>query len=165
MDRRKVTTCVLLNLPKAFDKVNHNTLLQKCKLYGIIDPWFESYLRNRSQAVKSADKRADFLPTSCGVPQGSCLGPVLFSIYTNELPSLLKCPTIMYADDTQLITSYKVDDQSHAENILQENLIKVEDWMKGNHLTINGSKTQVITFGTRQQLSKVQQPISTNLTI
>jgi len=80
MDKQQVTTDVLVDLSKAFDKKDHKILLDKMTKCSIYCDWFRSYLTARTQAVQQDDTLSEFLPTSSGVPQGSCLGPV-FSIY------------------------------------------------------------------------------------
>ena len=97
---------LFLDLKKAFDTVNYNTLLIKLKHYGIrggaLD-LIKSYLSNRQQTVKIDGDMSSVLPVTCGVPQGSILGPLLFLVYINDLPKALKfSKPIMYADDTNI---------------------------------------------------------------
>ena len=98
----------LLTLPKAFDTVDHNILLEKLNHYGIrgiANSWFASYLSNRSQYVACNKYNSTRLPIKCGVPQGSILGPILFLMYINDLnqiSSILR--TIMFADDTKSVS-------------------------------------------------------------
>lgn len=87
-DNNEHTTGVFLNLAKAFDTVDHETLLGKLKHYGIrgiILDWFRSYLTNGEQIVKYNSFNSDSLTIKCGVPQGSVLGPLLFLIYINGM--------------------------------------------------------------------------------
>ena len=166
MDDQMVTTDILIDLSKAFDKVDHGRLTSKLSQYGITPTWFSSYLDGRQQAVRSSMlHRTSFINTTCVVPQGSCLGPVLFSLYTNDLPGRLQSEITTFAEDTQIISSYKPADQACAVALLQRDLNTVETWMSNNSLTINGSKTQVLTCGTAQQLAKVSEPIANSLTL
>ena len=106
VDRGKINAVVFLDLKKAFDTVNHEILLSKLRNYGICDKahsWFESYLDNRMQRCSVHGTLSRSCSLSCGVPQGTILGPLLFLLYINDLPSCLSnCQSRMYADDTYL---------------------------------------------------------------
>ena len=94
---------------RLFDTLNHNILLKKLNYYGITGTpllWFKSYLSNRSQYVSFNGKCSTLLPLTCGVPQGSILGPLLFIIYVNDMhKASSKFDSILYADDTSLVSS------------------------------------------------------------
>ena len=92
-DNGLITASVFLDLSKAFDTVDHNILLRKLKLIGLDSKslnWVESYLSNRFQKTSISNTLSSPLPVSVGVPQGSILGPLLFIIYVNEMPNIVK---------------------------------------------------------------------------
>ena len=105
-DRGKVNAVVFLDLKKAFDTVDHDVLLGKLSLYGILESaydWFDSYLNNRTQKCVVNGSLSKVCSLGCGVPQGTILGPLLFLIYINDLPNCLSfCQPRMYADDTHI---------------------------------------------------------------
>ena len=96
-----IASVVSVDLSRAFDSVNHTVLLAKLEWYSIAPDWFRSYLDHRRQVVRGGTVS---LPMSHGVPQGSLVGPILFSIFTNDLPSHIPHGCLVsYADDTQLL--------------------------------------------------------------
>ena len=157
IDKGQYTVMIFVDLKKAFDTVNHEILLKKLEKYGVIgseNAWFASYLCNRRQfcRVNGVSSRLDDI--NCGVPQGSCLGPLLFMIYINDLPfSLQCCQVTMYADDTTLSHSSKnITDLN--EN-LNRDLCNLKQWLQGNKLSLNLIKTQAMVVGSRPNLKKI----------
>lgn len=148
MDRGGVVGAVFLDLRKAFDTVNYTILLAKlCSFNFSSDAlkWTESYLTDRLQHVRVQSFKSAALSLSTGLPQGSILGPLLFSLYMNDLPSV--CPDVsvqLYADDTVVYV--------HGKNISQvaEKLTKSMDnitaWLKQSCLQLNTSKTVAMFF-------------------
>ena len=142
---------------KAFDTVDHEILLTKLTKYGIIgleNTWFESYLSNRMQFCKVNGVSSKLDDINCGVPQGSCLGPLLFLIYINDLPfSLQNSQVTMYADDTTISYSSKnIDDLNENMN---RDLNCLKQWLQGNKLSLNVMKTQAMVVGSRPNLKKI----------
>ena len=151
MDRKEFSVGVFIDLSKAFDTVNHKILLEKLLHYGIRGTplnWFSDYLSNRKQFVKFNDTLSEQKTISCGVPQGSILGPLLFLIYINDISncsSLLKI--ILNADDTSIFYSGKDLDQLLQSVNLE--LVKLSIWFKANKLSLNLKKTKSMIFCSR----------------
>ena len=97
-DAGKLTRALFIDLKKAFDTVPHDDLICKLKRFGLEEnslAWLTSYLTNRTQAVCVEDELSSLMPVLSGVPQGSILGPVLFTLYINDLPSCIQFSNIM----------------------------------------------------------------------
>ena len=144
----KIMIGVFLDLKKAFDTVNHDILLRKLYQYGIrgnILSWLKSYLTNRKQFVFLNDTTSATKSISCGVPQGSVLGPLLFILYINDLPKASHLLTpILFADDTSLfIEGSSVLDTI---SILNNELEKITKWLASNKLTLNIVKSHYMIF-------------------
>lgn len=139
---------VLIDYCKAFDTVNHNILLNKLNKYGvrgIANTWLKSYLSNRKQFTSYNKNNSSYLPITCGVPQGSILGPFLFLCYINDLPNVSNLITpLIFADDTNLFIKGK--DPDALMTSLNEELIKIANWTKINKLSLNTQKTKYIVF-------------------
>ncbi len=157
MDNGKYTAMVFIDLKKAFDTVDHQILLAKLKKYGIDGhehSWFKSYLQNRRQFCKVNGTSSSLQKVDCGVPQGSCLGPLLFLIYINDLPmSLRKCNVTMYADDTSI--SHSAKNINELNDTLNSDLDRLKEWLQGNKLSLNVVKTQAMVVGSRPNLKKI----------
>ena len=146
LDSGKVLVGVFLDLKKAFDTVDHKILIDKLFKYGIrgnILNWFKSYLTNRKQYVNWQDTNSEIEPVSCGVPQGSILGPLLFILYVNDLPKdSNKFVSILFADDTTILLE--------GNNPLYCHITKLRigqiSWLNANKLSLNVSKTHYMVF-------------------
>ena len=156
MGNSKLVGAIFIDLTKAFDLVNHYLLLDKLYDIGLSRQallWFNSYLHNRRQCVSFNSVNSDFLVVEKGVPQGSILGPLLFSIFINDLPKICNnCAIQLYADDTAIYTSdsdlYKIQCTLQAEfNLVQE-------WLLKNCLILNKQKSCSMLFGTRYFLNR-----------
>lgn len=148
LENKMMTLSIYLDLSKAFDTIDHPMLIDKLEHYGVRGNclnWFKSYLSNRSQFVKINNTVSDTRQIICGVPQGSVLGPLLFIIYTNDLPnSLTHTSAIIFADDTTIYTKSK-NIASLYENANYD-LKSLHDWFKTNKLSLNVSKTNYMLF-------------------
>ena len=143
-------------MSKAFDTINHGILLNKLLDIGISPScvaWFTSYLSDRRQVVRINSELSDPLPVVSGVPQGSIPGPILFSIYVNDLPLVPRsCLTESYVDDTKLYISFPVHDLAKAVADLNADLLHIRNWCFENRLLLNPDKTKLIVYGSRQRL-------------
>ena len=143
-------TCIAayLDVRKAFDTINHHRLLNKLRAAGIGDTLcslLENYLSNRKQKTKLYGSLSNLESVSIGVPQGSTVGPLMFIIYINDLPGVLDyAKPLMYADDTVIYLS-GLNNKEVRKN-LQCDLNNVEKWCKVNKLSLNISKTKIMTF-------------------
>uniref|UniRef100_A0A146QFL4 Reverse transcriptase-like protein n=1 Tax=Fundulus heteroclitus TaxID=8078 RepID=A0A146QFL4_FUNHE len=145
------TTCVgavFLDFKKAFDTVDHQALLSKLTHFNFADDaiaWFKSYLSDRKQSVSVGGTMSSYLECPAGVPQGSILGPVLFSLYINDLPDV--CQNVqfqMYADDAVIFTPAKSTQE--ASSVLTSALDNIQPWLLQSCLSLNKKKTVSMMF-------------------
>ena len=167
MNTQEVTLLVMLDLGAAFDTVNHNILLTRLNeelgICGLALEWFRLYLSKRGQRVSIDGSLLERFSLECGVPQGLCLGPLLFLTYASKLFRVVEdqLPHVhCYADDTQIYLSFKP-----ISNISQEDAVRAMEcciekitkrWLIHDRLLLNDDKTEFIIIGTRQQLKKLQ---------
>ena len=159
MNAKKVTFVVLLDLSKAFDSIDHATLLAKLQALGVsrasLD-WFKSYLSGRLQCVRIGAETSSLQGISHGVPQGSILGPALFTIYLSNIPSIPDvCSLESYVDDSKLYLSFPVAEASNVIQQINKDLKKIASWCCYNSLLINPEKTKLLVLSTRQMLQKL----------
>ena len=144
-EQKLFTAIILLDLKKAFDMVDHQILLNKLQKYGIRGntlQLFESYLSDRNQYVFTNNVKSSLKLIKCGVPQGSILGPTLFSIYINDIVQASSFRVRLFADDTALIMS---DKSMETLNIKVNNeLIKITNWLNNNKLSLDYTKTSCL---------------------
>ena len=145
----------------SFDSVDYQILFCKIQSVGASTSAlkrFNSYLTNRYQVVRIHSFVSDSFAAECGVPQGSILGPLLFSIYVNDLPEVPRhCSTECYVDDTKLFVSFNLHDSQRIVQEMNEDLLQVRNWCFGNRLLLNPDKTKLIVLGSRQMISKLHE--------
>ena len=178
-DDNKIAQIMMIDESAAFDCVNHNILEKKLELYNFSTnsrDWITNYLSHRSQFVSVGAKNSNMTPVLHGVPQGSVLGPLLYTIYTNELPNTikdeLKCPNHSHNDNSQLfglncsncgnitcfaddaiyITVNKTRDENQAK--ISTSLNRISTFLNTNQLTINQDQTTLCEFMVRQKKAK-----------
>ena len=165
MNKQHVTILVLLDLSAAFDTVDHSILLNrlssKLGLNGTALAWFRSCLSGRSQRVSVRGTVSDTFALRYGVPQGSYLGPLLFTVYASALFDVVEkhLPTVhCYADDSQLYISFSPkahSGQADAVASIEHCIQDIRQWMSQDKLLMNDAKTELLLIGTRQQLAKI----------
>ena len=142
LDISQPSALLFLDIRKAFDSVSHDKLLKKLDFYGIrgvANSLLKSYLYGRNQYVSLANINSSNKKINYGIPQGSILGPILFLIYINDLPSCLDTTPRFFADDTALLITGK--SYQSMENLANLELSRVAKWMMSNNLVVNASKT------------------------
>ena len=163
LDDKTFSCGVFVDLEKAFDTVNHAILIKKLDFYGVRGPansWFLSYLSNRHQMVRLNEAISTPLNITCGVPQGSILGPLLFLIYINDMHRSVKYSIVHhFADDTNLLYSHK--NPKLLRKHMNEDLKLLFNWLCANRLSLNVSKTEFIIF--RPPRIKLEQRITLSL--
>ena len=145
---------LLLDLQKAFDTVDHDILCKKLESIGVLSvDWFRSYLTSRKQFVHINNISSDPGFVTCGVPQGSILGPLLFLIYVNDMETSIDsdCKLILYADDSAIFYAHK--DPHIISRKLGSVLDKCSTWLVNNKLSLHLGKTECILFGPKRKLS------------
>ena len=166
MDGKHISVVVLLDMTKAFDSIRHDILLAKLRRIGISSSalaWFSSYLSGRKQVVRIGNTVSEQLELRFGVPQGSILGPVLFTLYVNELLSIPNhCQSMGYVDDTKLLLALPPNQTADAVSMLNDDLREITKWCCRNSLLLNPDKTKLLVIGV-PQLTKTLPTLSVTL--
>ena len=160
MDESQIALLVLCDLSKGFDVVNHQMLLAKLRLYNVDTQWFEAYLAEHSQQVQTRGPdgqivRSTSLPITTGVYQGTSLGPILFSIFCNDLALHVHIPeatVVQYADDVQILVTGRKQDISQLVSSMEGFLAVLADWFSTYGMKVNPTKTQLMVHGTKNVL-------------
>ena len=148
MNQRLLSCGVFIDLKKAFDTVDHEILLYKLNHYGFrgfVNDWFSSYLNNRTQTAQVGQHISDKAIITCGVPQGSILGPLLFLLYVNDIHKCSnKLRFYLFADDTNIL--YADKNVKALEITINIELQKFYVWLTANKLTLNIKKLKFLLF-------------------
>ena len=168
MDDQKVTLLVMLDRSAAFDTIDHSILLETLGsgfgVGGTALKWFTSYLSQRTQQVQIKGTLSEKKQLTTGVPQGSCLGPVLFTIYVADLFQIIEkhLPEAQgYADDHQVYLSFRPilsTNQTASVTAIENCVAELRSWMSSNMLMVSDSKTEFLIVGSKQQLERVNIP-------
>ena len=160
LENSELVFLVLLDYSKAFDCANHRLILAKLKAAGFRDDsleWIFSYLNGRSQKVITSEGESEWGALVNGVPQGSVLGPLLFTVLVSDLRDAIKRGRYhMYADDTQLYYSCKCDKANETIGDINSDLSRVASYSKSTCLKLNAKKSMFIIIGSRQNLKKLK---------
>ena len=161
LDRKRMTVLILLDLSASFDTIDHEILLKRLNnrfgIRGVALEWFRSYLCRRAQRVQTGKNISNEQFLDFSVPQGSILGPILFSLYTAPLGDIARkhsMDNMFYADDTQL---YVILDKTLSTGTIEACIDEIRVWMAKNMLKLNYSKTEILLIGSRTQIKKVKQ--------
>ena len=164
IDRGDTSILCLLDLSSAFDTIDHKLLLHRLQstfgFTGHVLNWFESYLTNRMQIIKIGNDVSDTTPVPFGVPQGSVLGPVLFTLYTAPLGKIVRNHSLsyhLYADDSQIYNTTNTKNDFSA--VVEKCALCIDDvktWTCRNRLKLNGDKTEVLIIGSKNNLQKLK---------
>ena len=156
MNRGNTTLAAFVDLRKAFDTVNTKILLAKLEHAGIrgrVLEWCRNYLSDRLQCTYANGVKSTLLPVTCGVPQGSVLGPLFCLVYMNDIKNAVtNCGVKLYADDTVLYQAGLNHEEAQLK--LQESVNSFKQWCHINALTINAPKTKVMVFASRAKVKK-----------
>jgi hypothetical protein len=159
IDDRRSAVLIGLDLSAAFDTIEHDILIERLKtVFGVSDTalqWVETYLRGREQYVVAGEERSTSTRCTFGVPQGSVLGPFLFSVYVSPIAEVITSYGVQfhqYADDTQLYVSVKSDKDIKT---LEECTIAVSDWFTRNGMLLNPDKSEALLVARKRNAEKV----------
>ena len=162
LDCKQYALGIFIDLKKAFDTIDHSILFKKLESYGIRGlalNWVKSYLSKRQQFVQLGDCVSSCRDITCGVPQGSVLGPKLFILYINDMQRVSKLlHFVLFADDTNIFC--QGDDLKQLQNDVSREMGKLKIWFDRNKLSLNLSKTKTMLFGNHKSDQQVKIKIN-----
>ena len=156
VDKRKAVLLLMLDLSAAFDTVDHDILINRLKIRlgigGTALKWFQSYLTNRKFSVRIKEKSSKFVNLNCGVPQGSVLGQILFTVYTLPLGDIIRkhdVPFHLYADDSQKYAIFELEGYARAVSKIETLVSDIHAWYSNNMLKCNDPKTEMMIISSK----------------
>ena len=163
IDDSEITLLIFLDFSKAFDTVNHKILIEKLKILGFQNDtcdWINSYLCNRYQMVVVGEEKSDWIQIENGVPQGSILGPLLFTILVSDMRRHIWDGSYhQYADDTDLLFETNIDNVNEtiakANNVLE----KINTYCNDNFLNLNAGKSKFMFIGSKPAIKKLENTV------
>lgn len=163
-DNNEATILVLLDYSKAFDRIDHRLLLAILHYFGFCPKSLKlmnQYITDRYQKVTVNGENSDMLPVGQGVPQGSILGPLMFTLYTAEFQNVLKnCKSHFYADDTQLYYSFKEVDTEFSCRLINQDIMSLINISNSFCLSINATKSKVMLFGRKKTRRRCMERVN-----
>ena len=153
LNSSEVAIALFADYSKAFDTIRYDILLKKLNELGFSSSFIRlinSYLTDRYQFVQTEDKKSALVQVTCGVPQGSILGHILFNLYVTDMSTFTSSTCLQFADDTTLYKRCKVKDIPDCANIIQNDVEHLKAWSDVNSLVFNGTKTKTMIFSTKQ---------------
>ena len=152
LENKQYCTVLFMDIEKAFDKINHESLLQTIRkqfpeqIYQLI----KSYLSGRTFVIKIRDTYSEVKDIKAGVSQGSVLGPILYTLYRANIPTTINSKILTFADNTAILFRYT--NPETAVKLLQEHITKIEKWLQEKQIKANPNKCNHITFTLRKQI-------------
>ena len=152
LENKEYCTALFMDIEKAFDKINHESLLQTIRkqfpeqMHQLI----KSYLSSRTFVTKIKDIHSEVKDIKAGVPQESVLGPILYTLYTANIPTTTNSAVLTFADDTVILVRHT--NSETAVKLLQEHITKIEKWLQEKQIKANPNKCNHITFTLRKQI-------------
>ena len=152
LENKEYCTALFMDIEKAFDKINHGSLLQiiRKQFPEQIHQLIKSYLSSRTFVTKIKDTHSEVKDIKVGVPQGSVLGPILYTLYTANIPTTTNSAVLTFADDTVILVRHT--NSETAVKLLQEHITKIEKWLQEKQIKANPNKCNHITFTLRKQI-------------
>ena len=163
LEDSEINIMIFLDFSKAFDTVNHRLILEKLKILGFDSPscaWIKSYLSNRYQCVKIGENVSEWKLIKNGVPQGSIIGPLLFTILTSDMKKCFHFGNYHeYADDTTEYKNSKVENVNDSIQDINKDMLRVGEYCKNNILKLNEDKCEFLIVGSKYYISKMKDVV------